>query len=98
MMVPCGAGRDPDERRGERRGQRPEEGRLPPLRRTLAAPDPAPGPLPLRVLSAPLRAGVAMPRLWRTPDDRPNEHHRGHDLSALRRLDAEARMSEAKRR
>ena len=75
--------------------ERAEAGAVPELRRALAAPDAAPGPLPLRVLSAPLRAGLAVPQLRRTPDDRPDEHHRGHDLPDLRRLDAEARMSGA---
>src|SRR6187551_1564150 len=35
-----------------------------------------------------------MPELRRTPDDRPDEHDRGHDLPDVRRLDAEAGMSE----
>src|SRR5829696_9112915 len=64
------------------------------LRRALAATDAAPGPLPLRVLSAPLRARLAMPQLRRAPDDCPDEHQRGHDLSDVRRLDAETRMNE----
>src|SRR3954447_14450215 len=82
---------DPWARRRQR--ARAETGPMPGLRRAVAAPDPAPGPLPLRVLSAPLRAGLAVPQLRRTPDDRADEHHRGHDLSALRRFDVEAGMS-----
>ncbi len=52
----------------------PAPGGLPGLRRALAAPDAAPRPLPLRVLSAPLRARLPVPQLRRTPDDRPDEH------------------------
>src|SRR3954449_6117189 len=86
----------PDDGRGEER-ERAEAGPVSGLRRALAAPDAAPRPLPLRVLSAPLRAGLAMPQLRRAPDDRPHEHDRGHDLSALPRLDAEASVSERMR-
>ena len=66
---------------------------LPRLRRALAAADTAAGALSLRVLSAALRAGLAMPELRRAPDDRPHEPHRGHDLPALPRLDAEAGLT-----
>ena len=67
---------------------------LPGLRRALAAPDPAPGPLPVRLLPAALRAGLAVPQLRRASDDRPHEHLRGHALPALRQLDAASRLME----
>src|SRR5881394_267458 len=60
----------------------------------MAASDPAARTLSLRVLSAPLRAGLAMSKLRRAPDHRPDEHYRGHDLPDLRRFDAEADLSE----
>ena len=68
---------------------------LPRLRRALAAPDPATGALPLRLLPAALRAGLGMPELRRAPDDRPHERLRGHALPALRRLHAEVDLIEA---
>src|SRR5512146_112220 len=67
---------------------------MPQLQRAMAAALAAPRPLPLRVLSAPLRAGLAVPQLRRTPDDRADEHDRGHDLPDLPSVDAEADMSE----
>ena len=66
--------------------------RLPGLRRALAAPDPAPGPLPVRLLPAPLRARLPVPRVRRAPDDRQDARGRGPALPALRPLDAEARV------
>ena len=70
---------------------------VPRLRRAVASPHPAPGPLPVRLLPAALRAGLAVPQLRRAPDDRPHERLRGPALPALRPLDAEARMSEVAR-
>ena len=62
---------------------------VPGLRRAVAAADPAPGPLPLRLLPAPLRARLAVPELRRAPDDRADVGRRGPALPALRPLDAE---------
>ena len=44
--------------------------------RALAAPDQPPGPLPLRLLPAPLRAGVGVPGLRGALHDRAHDHHR----------------------
>ena len=70
--------------------------RLPGLRRAVAAPDPAPGPLPLRLLPAPLRARLRVPELRRAPDDGPDVRRRGPALPALRPLDAAAGVSAAR--
>src|SRR5215217_2774195 len=59
----------------------------------MASPDSAPGPLPLRLLPAALRARLAVPQLRRAPDDRPHEHQRGPPLPALRQLDAPTRLT-----
>src|SRR5580765_8112250 len=67
------------------------------LWRALAAPDAAARPLPLRVLSAPLRARLAVPELRRAPDHRADELHRGHDLPNVWRLDAEAGVGMSER-
>jgi len=45
---------------------------MPELRRAVAASHAAARALALRVLSAPLRAGLAVSELRRAPDDRPN--------------------------
>src|SRR6266540_6940030 len=58
------------------------------LRRAVASPDPAPRPLSLCLLPAPLRARIPMPGLRGAPDDRPHEHVGGPPLPALRPIDA----------
>src|SRR5215211_528765 len=70
---------------------------MPWLRRAVASPDAAPGALSLRVLPAPLRARLAVPKLRRAPDDRSHEHQRGPPLPALRQLDASARIAMSSR-
>ena len=45
-------------------------------------------PLPLRLLPAPLRAALGLPRLRRALHDRAHERHRQRDLPQLRRSDA----------
>src|SRR3954453_8631927 len=54
----------------------------------MAAPGPASRSLRLRLLPAALRARLAVPELRRAPDDQPDEPHRGHEVPALRPLDA----------
>src|SRR5919106_2513217 len=65
------------------------------MRRAVAAAYPAARPLPLRLLPAPLRARLTVPRLRRAPDDRAHERLRGPALPALRTLDAEAGLRAA---
>src|SRR5919204_1299555 len=60
----------------------------------MASPDKPPGPLPLRVLSAALRARLAVPQLRLASDDRPLVEDRGHDLPALPAFDAAADLME----
>ena len=52
-----------------------------------------PGPLPLRLLPAPLRADVGVPQLRRALDDRADVLDGDHEVQQLRRLDAPSRMS-----
>ena len=65
---------------------------VPQLRRAVAAPDEPPGPLPLRVLPAPLRADLRVPQLRRALDDRADVLDGDPEVQQLRRLDAPGRM------
>ena len=60
------------------------------VRRALAAAHEPSRPLPLRVLPAPLRAGLAVPGLRRALDDRADVEHGRPQVQPLRRQHAEA--------
>src|SRR5215218_1491087 len=81
---PACAARPADERRGRGRPRR----RLPGLPRAVAAGDEPAGPLPLRELPAPVRAGLGLPQLRRALDDRADVEHRTLRLQPLPELDA----------
>src|SRR5919107_4223848 len=66
---------------------------MPVLPRAVAAPVEPPGPLPVRVLPAPLRAAFSLPRLRGALDDRADDQHRHPHLQPLRRLDARRGMT-----
>ena len=66
---------------------------LPALQRALAAPKPAAGQLPLRLLPRALPAHVALHELRRALDDRPDERHVEPDLRTLRRLHAQTGLT-----
>src|SRR5919107_1700819 len=66
---------------------------MPVLSRAVAAPVEPPGPLPVRVLPASLRAAFSVPQLRGAFDDRPHDQHRDPDLQPLRRLDARRGMN-----
>ncbi|CAA9513694.1 MAG: hypothetical protein AVDCRST_MAG53-2930, partial [uncultured Solirubrobacteraceae bacterium] len=70
------------DRRGEPRA------RLSELQRALASPVDAARTVPLRLLPAPLRAALGLPRLRRARDDRAHVRIEGDDLQPLRRLTA----------
>src|SRR3954466_8173486 len=63
------------------------------MQRAVAAPDQPPGPLPVRLLHAPLRAAFSVPELRGAFDDRAHDLHRDADLQPLRRLDARRGMT-----
>src|SRR5919107_1991615 len=66
---------------------------MPVLSRAVAAPVEPPGPLPVRVLPASLRAAFSVPQLRGAFDDRPHDQHRDPDLQPLRRLHARRGMT-----
>src|SRR3954471_22652249 len=63
------------------------------MQRAVAAPDQPPGPLPVRLLHAPLRAAFSVPELRGAFDDRAHDLHRDADLQPLRRLHARRGMT-----
>ena len=68
---------------------------VPELRRAVAAPHEPPGPLPLRLLPAPLRADLGVPQLRRALDDRAHVQHRDPQVQQLRGLHAPRSLSGA---
>ena len=58
---------------------------VPELRRAVAAADQPPGPLPLRLLPAPLRADLGLPQLRRALDDRADVLDGDPEVQQLRR-------------
>src|ERR687896_756663 len=66
---------------------------MPVLSRAVAAPVEPPGPLPLRVLPASLRAAFSVPRLRGAFDDRADDEHLHPHLQPLRRIDARRGMT-----
>ncbi len=66
---------------------------LPELLRAVAAPDEPAGSLPLRVLPAPLRAGLGVPELRRALDDRAHVLDRDRQVQQLRRQHAPPDLS-----
>ena len=65
----------------------------PQLRRAVAAPDQPARALPLRLLPAPLRAGLGVPQLRRALHDRAHVLHGDRQVQQLRRQHAAADMS-----
>ena len=63
--------------------------RVPVLQGAVAAPDQPARPLPLRLLPAPLRAALGLPRLRLPRHDRADDRRRQRDLPQLRRVDAD---------
>ena len=80
-------------RRGHERAEGGPGSRVPRLSRAVAAPDDDAGPLPLRLLPAPLRAVVRLPQLRRALDDRAHVEHGDPHLQPLQSLDAHAGLT-----
>src|SRR3954447_11952601 len=57
---------------------------MPKLRRAVAADHEPAGPLPLRLLPAPLRAALGVPELRYALDDRPGHGHAQHHMQPVR--------------
>src|SRR3954454_7082583 len=81
--------------RVDRRTRRERPAALSRLRRAVAATFEPAGPLPLRLLPAPLRAALGLPELRRPLDDRADVGHGERRVPQLRRVDADADLGGA---